>query len=306
MRTSYGISYQGSKNKIAEDLTALLPAAENFYDLFAGGCAMTHCALLSGKYKNIYANDINTTPQLFIDAINGKYDNETTWITKENFDDNKFTINAYITNIWSFNNNQWRYGIGYANYKFNEALWDVIMLKDLNKMYDVNKDLADKLASCLEYDDLNERKTNASKTIKTFFEGKEKDPAYNPNVLIVINRLIRLRRLSGLNADNVHISNMSYDEIEIKPNSVIYCDIPYKDVLEYHNGKQINKLSPKFDYDKFYDWCLQQNNPVFISEYNMPEDKFKCIYSKQYNKHISGPHKQYSPFTTEKLFVPNI
>ena len=45
MRTSYGISYQGSKNKIAEDLTALLPAAENFYDLFAGGCAMTHCAL---------------------------------------------------------------------------------------------------------------------------------------------------------------------------------------------------------------------------------------------------------------------
>ena len=150
MRTSYGISYQGSKNKIAEDLTALLPAAENFYDLFAGGCAMTHCALLSGKYKNIYANDINTTPQLFIDAINGKYDNETTWITKENFDDNKFTINNYITNIWSFNNNQWRYGIGYANYKFNEALWDVIMLKDLTKMYNVNKDLADKLASCLE------------------------------------------------------------------------------------------------------------------------------------------------------------
>lgn len=98
MRTSYGISYQGSKNIIAEDLTALLPEAENFYDLFAGGCAMTHCALLSGKYKNIYANDINTTPQLFIDAINGKYDNETTWITKTYFNEHKFT-NPYIRNI---------------------------------------------------------------------------------------------------------------------------------------------------------------------------------------------------------------
>ena len=304
MRTSYGISYQGSKNIIAEDLTALLPEAENFYDLFAGGCAMTHCALLSGKYKNIYANDINTTPQLFIDAINGKYDNETTWITRDRFQDEKFT-NPYIRNIWSFNNNQWSYIIGIGNEKFNEALWDVIMLKDLNKMYDVNKDLADKLVSCLEYDDLNERKNNAAKTIKTFFECKEKVPAYNTNVLIVINQLIRLRRLSGLNADNVHISNMSYDEIEIKPNSVIYCDIPYNGFTAYSN-KETYTAGIYFDYDKFYDWCLQQNNPVFISEYNMPEDKFKCIYEKQYGRHISGQYKQYASQVTEKLFVPNI
>lgn len=305
MRTSYGISYQGSKNKIAEDLTALLPAAENFYDLFAGGCAITHCALLSGKYKNIYANDINTTPQLFIDAINGKYDNETTWITRDRFEEEKFT-NPYIRNLWSFNSNQWRYSMGVANEKFNEALWDVIMLKDLTKMYDVNKDLADKLASCLEYDDLNERKNNAAKTIKTFFEGKEKDPAYNPNTIHLINKLIRLRRLSGLNADNVHISNMSYDEIEIKPNSVIYCDIPYNGFTAYCNERQYNKTTTFFDYDKFYDWCLQQNNPVFISEYNMPEDKFKCIYVKQYGRHISGQYKQYASQVTEKLFVPNI
>lgn len=304
MRTSYGISYQGSKNIIAEDLTSLLPEAENFYDLFAGGCAMTHCALLSGKYKNIYANDINTTPQLFIDAINGKYDNETTWITRDRFQDEKFT-NPYIRNLWSFNNNQWSYIIGIGNEKFNEALWDVIMLKDLTKMYDVNKDLADKLASCLEYDDLNERKNNAAKTIKTFFECKEKVPAYNTNVLIVINQLIRLRRLSVLNADNVHISNMSYDEIEIKPNSVIYCDIPYNGFTAYSN-KETYTSGIYFDYDKFYDWCLQQNNPVFISEYNMPEDKFKCIYKKQYGRHISGSKKQYVSQVTEKLFVPNI
>lgn len=304
MRTSYGVSYLGSKNKIAEDLTSLLPAAENFYDLFAGGCAMTHCALLSGKYKNIYANDINTTPQLFIDAINGKYDNETTWITKTYFNEHKFT-NPYIRNLWSFNNNQWKYAMSIANEKFNEALWDVIMLKDLAKMYDVNKDLADKLASCLEYDDLNERKKNAAKTIKLFFKGKEKDPAYNPNVLIVINRIIRLRCLSGINADNVHISNMSYDEIQIKPNSVIYCDIPYKNVLGYSN-KETYASGIYFDYDKFYDWCLQQNNTVFISEYNMPEDKFKCIYSKKYGRHLSGSSKQYVSQVTEKLFVPNI
>ena len=34
---TYGLPYMGSKNKIAEDIISLFPAAENFYDLFAGG-----------------------------------------------------------------------------------------------------------------------------------------------------------------------------------------------------------------------------------------------------------------------------
>ena len=38
--SKYGILYQGSKNKIAEKIINLLPPADNFYDLFAGGCAI--------------------------------------------------------------------------------------------------------------------------------------------------------------------------------------------------------------------------------------------------------------------------
>ena len=45
----YGITYQGSKNRIAGDLISLLPSGERFVDLFGGGFAMSHCALLSGK-----------------------------------------------------------------------------------------------------------------------------------------------------------------------------------------------------------------------------------------------------------------
>lgn len=74
--SKYGLLYQGSKNKIAEKIIDLLPPADNFYDLFAGGCAITHRALLSGKYKHIYANDICDMPSLFKDAIEGKYANE--------------------------------------------------------------------------------------------------------------------------------------------------------------------------------------------------------------------------------------
>lgn len=50
--------YKGSKNKIAEKLIGVLPSAEYFVDLFGGGGAMSHCALLSGKYKHIIYNEI--------------------------------------------------------------------------------------------------------------------------------------------------------------------------------------------------------------------------------------------------------
>ena len=60
----------GSKNQIAEWIVDLLPKATNFYDLFCGGCAITHCAITKNKYENYFINDINPlAPQLFLDAI---------------------------------------------------------------------------------------------------------------------------------------------------------------------------------------------------------------------------------------------
>lgn len=97
--------YKGSKNKIAEKIISELPSAENFYDLFAGGCAISHCALLSGKYKNIIINDIDGgIIQLFSDAINGKYEKENRWISREEFLRLKEN-DAYIRYCWSFANN---------------------------------------------------------------------------------------------------------------------------------------------------------------------------------------------------------
>ena len=49
----------GSKNQIAKDIINALPSGDRFVDLFAGGCSMTHCAMLSGKYKCFLANDLN-------------------------------------------------------------------------------------------------------------------------------------------------------------------------------------------------------------------------------------------------------
>jgi hypothetical protein len=55
---NYGLPYMGSKSRICEWLMAHLPPADTFIDLFAGGCAVTHAAMISGKYKRVIANDV--------------------------------------------------------------------------------------------------------------------------------------------------------------------------------------------------------------------------------------------------------
>ncbi len=99
----YGLGYQGSKNKIAEWVVEQLPAAETLVDLFAGGCSITHCAMLKNKYKKYIANDKAPIIDLFKKAINGEYSNETRWIDRETFfaEEEK---DPYIKYCWSFGN----------------------------------------------------------------------------------------------------------------------------------------------------------------------------------------------------------
>lgn len=83
---NYGLPYQGSKNGIAADIVSVLPSADTFIDLFCGGCAVTHAAALTGKWKRFIANDIDARmPQLFHDAISGKYAGDDRWISREDF-----------------------------------------------------------------------------------------------------------------------------------------------------------------------------------------------------------------------------
>ena len=106
MKTTFGLGYQGSKNRIAKDIIGVLPGGERFVDLFAGGCSMTHCAMVSGKYNRFLANDIDgRIPQTFKDAIDGKYADERRWISRDEFFKLKDS-DMYARLCFSFGNNQ--------------------------------------------------------------------------------------------------------------------------------------------------------------------------------------------------------
>lgn len=106
MARRYGLPYQGSKNAIAKWIIDQLPAAEHFYDLFAGGCAVTHAAIESGKYKYVHANDIQGKyPQFFLSCIEGKMANERRVIDRTEFMLLK-GADPYIALCWSYGNNR--------------------------------------------------------------------------------------------------------------------------------------------------------------------------------------------------------
>jgi hypothetical protein len=111
MMRRYGLPYKGSKNAIADWVIQHLPESGTLVDLFCGGCAVTHAALLSGKWERIIANDLHgDVPQLFMDAIAGKYTTETEkrWISREDFFRLKDT-DAYVRLCWSFGNDSHAY-----------------------------------------------------------------------------------------------------------------------------------------------------------------------------------------------------
>ena len=74
------------------------------------------------------------------------------------------------------------------------------------------------------------------------------------------------------------MTNFSYENVEIMPNSLIYCDIPY--------NSQSSKGSYGCDYDsfhnEFYNWALNNENCVVFSEYmgNVPSE-FEIIWQKK-------------------------
>ena len=250
---SYGLPYQGSKNKIAEFIISKLPRAEHFYDLFAGGCAITHCALVSGKYTHIHANDIQVKyPQLFYDAAHGKYRNENRVITRDEFFMFKDT-DALVELCWSFGNGRNHYLWDRNIEEIKQAACKVIMSDDMINRRLYFNEFINKLKSIM-YVEENEK----------LIQLKTLESLERIQCLERLERIQCLERLGEMHIlERLYISGKSYNEVEILPNSVVYCDPPYIGTKGY---------CVEFDHEQFYEWLRNTNFPVYISEYTMPSD----------------------------------
>ena len=126
----YGLPYKGSKNKIAKKIVDMLPSATHFYDLFCGGCAISHYAMTTVKYRHIHINDINPMcPQFFVDCLNGKYNNDDRWISREDFFRLKDS-DPVVAFVWSFGNNLRDYLYGRKVEPWKKAFHYLLYFRD--------------------------------------------------------------------------------------------------------------------------------------------------------------------------------
>ena len=351
---NYGLPYMGSKNKIAEWVVGHFPEKKHFYDLFAGGCAVTHCAMLKNKFETFTINDISKMTELFTDAISGKYADERRWISRKDF----FALkdnDEYVRICWSFGNKgrnylyskeiePWKKALHYACVYGDFSLMNEFGINTDGTRIDIKKNAAkykekyirwylkNVLKSPADYESLSSNlevkiKDNSEKLRAYLLEGLKKagktradvdryigtngmaghyfgrsqwdfptrevylklqsllylpknyDEIYGLQSLYEslqrlqslqsLQSLQRLQRLQRLQSQSLQKFRGDYRNVKIQPDSLIYCDIPYKNTAEYSDGG--------FDYESFYDWAEMQSEPVIISEYAMPAERFERI-----------------------------
>lgn len=306
----YGIPYKGSKNAIAEFIVDKLPPGEVFVDLFSGGCAITHCAMLQSKYKKYVVVDTSDVIVMFKKALLGMYKDEKRWISREDFVKLKDT-DPYVRYCWSFGNNGRSYLYGRFIESWKKALHYKRVFNDdtLMKQIGIN-------GSCTRID----IKNHFEEYVKKYCEYMMKNYAISVRSLESLEsqerfeRLCRLQskkctenmqslkcherleRIQGLEnrevVKNLTINLTDYRLIGIKEASFYYADPPYKSSKE--------KYGTQFNYGDFEKWLNMVDKPVIVSEYGAPKGTIEIA---SISKRVTMSATDNKIRKDEKLFI---
>lgn len=305
---NYGLPYQGSKNRIIPWLINALPGADTFVDLFAGGCSVSHAAMLSGRFRHVIANDITDSALVFRDALHGKFKDERRWISRDEYFRLKPT-DAYARLCFSFGNAERSYCYSEEIEPYKRACHYAVCFDVWEPFLSLCPDVVDFVRKILSGKrGLHQRRITFKSAVEKILKfGIEKTKAVemqnleNFERLRYLEHIQRLERLQSLECSerfngggianiSLEVSQQDYRDVAIPDNSVVYCDPPYKDTYKYITT---------FDHDAFYAWCLDNPHPVFVSEYDMP-DGFTAIDATPI-QNLMNSDKPVSRI--EKLFV---
>ena len=239
MAKRYGVPYQGSKNAIAPWVVENLPSAETFVDLFAGGCAVTHAAMESGRFERFVVNDVCDTPKVFEAAIKGEFDGMDTVLTRDEFeacDDDALRL------MYSFGNNR-------KNYLWSRELEPVKV--EASRMLSAHS--------------MHERRMHYRKflrNLRAYIErnGSMPDDARHDGSLESLERLQSLQSLESL--ERLERLERDYRLVGIPEDATVYADPPYRNTnCGGYEG---------FDFDGFDAWLAAVPCMVVVSEYTAP------------------------------------
>jgi hypothetical protein len=273
----------GSKDKIAPSIAMNFPSATNFYDLFGGGFSVSHYMVenKSKKYSHFHYNEIKSdVVELVKQAINGNFNYKKfkpEFVSRDDFIKQKDS-NAYIRCLWSFGNNQKIYLFSEEIEPYKKSMHMAVIFDEFDLIAEnvfgfkvwpsCVKNILQKrryLSQKIEFF----RKTKIPKILHQFLNEKQLERLQRLQQLEQLERLQRLQQLEQLEQlQQLELTSMDYREVEVLPNSVVYCDIPYFGTVGYG----------EFNHKEFFEWAATRDFPVYISEYNISDKRFKLVY----------------------------
>lgn len=272
MEVKLGIPYMGSKRKLASTiLSKIVPRHENitdFYDLFGGGGSISFTAIRDYSF-NVHYNELNKHIYSLVEYLKNNKALEPKfyeWVTREEFfkqcnREDADWYSGFVMSCWSFGNKQ-------SSYLYGEDIQEIKRLAHefiVNGCLDSMKKIGVNIPELLSIKGVQNRRLAFCNHIKKNISLLEDNRIQN---LELVEHLTRLQNLQNL--QNLQINNESYEGIKITGNNpIIYCDIPYKGTGEYKEGG--------FDHERFYQWAMDIEHPVYISEYGAPFEKIEMF-----------------------------
>jgi site-specific DNA-adenine methylase len=319
----------GSKRKLAGKIIDKIVKdngdIEHFYDLFGGGGAVSFAALQNPRIKHVHYNELNGgVVALLKDVVeNGVTDKYYQWIDRETFNENKTRddwLGGLCKVVWSFGNNQKDYLFGKHIEEQKRLAHEIIV--------NTSKEAASKLSEILGakitvptgglFGNIEARRLELRSQLANRFDLQHLENLQqlkhierlglqsqqtkrfdleHPERIEHLERLQQLEQLQQLQQlrqieqiQQIQITNMSYDDVKIEPNSIIYLDPPYKKTRQYEK---------KVQHDTLMKWIKSQKTKVYVSsyEFNLPvvaEFKHRSTIPATANKEV-----------VEKLFLWN-
>lgn len=268
MAKHFGIPYQGSKDRIALDIHKQLPSGKRFVDLFGGGFAMSHAALLiKGKYEKVYYNELNPLLcELIKKACSGYYNYNNgfkpEWISREDFERLK-DKDGYVRYIWSFGNNG-------KNYMFGK---DVEPIKKQGHEYVIFGKQIEGLNLSVKGNERSRRMALRKYTQERIDKIKRTG-----------NDKWRLEQLERL--ERLEINCGDYHNYKYQSGDIVYLDPPYENTTGYNKND--------FDHKDFYDWCASREYQVWFSSYKISDNRFRLVWAKRLRGLAAGAKDVYN------------
>jgi site-specific DNA-adenine methylase len=285
------IPYMGSKRKIAEELfqkmLEIKPNAKYFFDIFAGGGAMSFFAVQIGlktHYNEKQKGMVDLLNYILERARNGEKgqygifpDDFYDFIDREQFKilKDEDSIKGQFARIcYSFGNNQKDYLFGDIE-ELKHLAHNIVVFRNENALAEFNQ------------------KTNSNFVLSKKESWNERRLDFMAQVTgrLDLEQLQQLQQLQQLPAFT--ITNLDFQDVKIETpieETIIYLDPPYRGTAEYKESVLFD------DIDNYF-----RNSPYacFMSEYNAPFDSVLEIKKESLFNNSNFKERKY---VIEKLY----